>query len=316
MAPPKAPPKAPAPAAAPRGAPSADHQVTSRQPTTSALALAPSTDDAALAAFAEAGIDLAEDDSCAELSPSDFKTAVKMFNLKGKQPDGRVRTQAKFYDSITGDEQDVLEFAILGLHKSNAYGVFDAGEGRTNRMCSSYDQVTGTWAEDGHQRKCDGCPDKRATKQPDGKVRANCAEQVDLFCVELSTSRVFMLRAKRTSRPPVMNYLHQHHFGKGGVRNGKRLDLALYAYRVTATLEMEPNGNYAELTLTRGSVFTPADLKVLAESAQGIRETLAERMAEAEAQTSAAESSGGGGDDASFNYGANAGEPQKFVNAQ
>jgi hypothetical protein len=227
-----------------------------------------------------------------------------------------VRTQAKFYDSITGEEQDVLEFAILGLHKSNAYGVFDAGEGRTNRMCSSYDQVVGVWAEDGHMRPCNGCPDKRATKQPDGKVRANCAEQIDLFCVELATSRVFMLRAKRTSRPPVMNYLHQHHFGKGGVRNGKRLDLALYAYRVTATLEMEPNGNYAELTLTRGSVFTPADLKVLAESAQAIRETLAERMAEAEAQTTAAESSGGGGEDASFNYGANAGEPAKFVNAQ
>jgi hypothetical protein len=241
-----------------------------------------------------------------------------MFNLKGKQPDGRVRTQAKFYDSITGEEQDVIEFAILGLHKSNAYGVYDAGEGRTNRMCSSYDQVVGVWAEDGHTRKCDGCPDKRATKQPDGKVRANCAEQVDLFCLELATTRVFMLRAKRTARPPVMNYLHQHHFGKGGVKNGKRLDLALYAYRVTASLEMEPQGNYAELTLTRGSVFTPNDLRVLAESAQGIRETLAERMAEAEAQTNAAEggSGGGAGGDDSFNYGANAaGEPQKFVNA-
>jgi hypothetical protein len=126
-----------------------------------------------------------------------------------------------------------------------------------------------------------------------------------------------MLRAKRTSRPPVMNYLHQHHFGKGGVRNGKRLDLALYAYRVTASLEMEPKGNYAELMLTRGPIFTPGDLKVLAESAQGIRETLAERLAEAEAQTAATEANGGGGgEDASFNYGANAGEaPPKFVSA-
>lgn len=260
------------------------------------------------------GIDLAEDESCAELQPSDFKTAVKLFNLKGKTADGRTRTQAKFYDSITGEEQDAVEFAILGLHKSNAYAVYDAGEGRSNRMCSSYDQVTGTWAEDGHQRKCEGCPDKRAIKQPDGKVRANCAEQVDLFCLELSTTRVFMLRAKRTSRPPVMNYLHQHHFGKGGSKNGKRLDLPLYAYRVTATLDMEPGGNYAELTLTRGSIFSPNDLKVLAESAQGIRETLADRLAEAEAQTAASEAGGGGGDD-SFNYGANAEEPPKFASA-
>ncbi len=307
MAPPKAPPKAP-PAAAPAPAPAPAK--------TSALALAPTVDKDALAAFEEAGIDLSEDDSCSELSPSDFRTAVKMFNLKGKTPDGSVRTQAKFYDSITGEEQDTIEFAILGLHKSNSYGVYDNGEGRTTRMCTSYDQIVGVWHEDGHTRKCEGCPDKRATKQPEGKVRANCTEHVDLFCVELSTSRVFMLRAKRTSRPPVMNYLHQHHFGKGGVRNGKRLDLALYAYRVTATLEMEPKGNYAELTLTRGAIFSPSDLKVLAESARGIRETLAERLAEAEAQTAATEASGGGGgEDASFNYGANAGDPPKFVNA-
>jgi hypothetical protein len=282
-----------------------------REPAPSALALAPNVDDAAVAALAAAGIDIEEDDTCAELQPSDFKTAMKLFNMKGKAADGSQRRQDRFYDSITSEEQETVEFAILGLHKSNQYGVYDNGEGRTNRVCSSFDQVTGIWAEDGHQRKCEGCPDKRATKQADGKVRSNCAEMVDLMCVELENTRVFALRGKRTSRPPIMNYLHQHHFAKGGTRNGKRTDLPLYAYRVTASLEMEPGGNYAQLSLDKGDIFSSNDLKVLKESAVGVRETLAERLNEVEAQATAAEG-GSSTEDTSFGYGANA-EAQKFV---
>lgn len=297
----KAPPRAPA-APAPKAA----------APAASALALAPAVDNEALEALRAAGINVEDDTSGSELVPSDFRTAVKMFNLKAKGTDGRQRRQDRFYDSITGEEQEVLEFAILGLHKSNLYSVYDNGEGRSNRVCSSFDQVTGIWAEDGHTRKCDGCSDKRAVKQPDGKVRANCTEVDDLFCVELANSRVFMLRGKRTSRPPIMNYLHQHHFGKAG----GRANIPLYAYRVRATLEMDATGNFANLVLERGALFSPNDLKVLAESAQGIRETLAERMAEAEAQTdSSDDGAAAGGGDASFDYGANAGEPQKFVSA-
>jgi hypothetical protein len=281
--------------------------------TASALALAPAVDNEALAALQAAGINVGEDESCTELVPSDFKTAVKLFNLKSKAANGQQRRQDRFYDSITGEEQETIEFAILGLHKSNLYGVFDSGEGRTNRVCSSFDQVIGTWAEDGHQRKCEGCPDKRAVKQPDGKVRSNCTECDDLFCVELSNSRVFMLRGKRMNRPPIMNYLHQHHYGKGGGRS----NIPLYVYRVTARLEMDASGNFAVLVLEKGDLFSPHDLKVLAESAKGIRETLAERLAEAEAQTTAHEGNDSGssdGGDTSFNYGAGA-EPQKFVNA-
>lgn len=242
--------------------------------------------------------------------PSDFKTAKQMFNLKNKTPDGKQRRQDRFYNSVTGEESAELEFAILGLHKSNLYGVFDAGEGRTSRVCSSFDQVTGVWAEDGHQRRCDACPDKRAVKQPDGKVRSNCTEVDDLACVGLKDSAVFILTGKRTSRPPIMNYLHQHHFGKGGGRS----NIPLYAYRVRAWLEMDATGNFAQLHLERGDVFSPNDLKVLAESAKGVRETLAERLAEVEQQAAAHEGESGGGD-TDFNYGANAGEPQKFVSA-
>lgn len=307
---PAAAPTAPAAAAAPAAPPAA------APPAPSALALAPAVDDAALAAFRETGIDLEQDESCSELAPSDFRTAVKLFNLKGKTAaDGRKVTQDLFYDSVDNVAQDMIEFAILGLHKSNLYSVYDAGEGRTNRVCSSYDQVTGIWAEDGHFRKCDGCPDRTSIKQADGKVRANCAPMFDLFCLELHNTRVFMLRGKRTSLPPIKNYLHQHHFSKGGVKNGKRLDLPLYAYRVKAWLEMDQSGNYANLVLEKGDLFSPNDLKVLHESAQGIRETLAERLAEAEQQTAAVEADGGTAGDASFDYGANAnGEPQRFVN--
>jgi hypothetical protein len=182
-------------------------------------------------------------------------------------------------------------------------------------VCSSYDQETGVWAEDGHIRKCENCPDKRAVKQPDGKVRSNCTEIVSLMNIELRNTRPFVMNGKRTSRPPIMNYLHQHHFGKGGSRNGKRLDLSLFAYRVTARLEMDATGNYANLILEKGEIFSPADLKMLFESSQAIRETLAERLAEAEAQTAAYEGNAdsSGEPDASFAYGAGA-EPQKFVN--
>jgi hypothetical protein len=303
-APPKAPPRAaaPAPASGPAPAPQAE---------STGLALAPAVDNEALEALRAAGIAVEEDTSGSELVPSDFRTAVKLFNLKSKAPNGQQRRQDRFYDSITGEEQQTIEFAILGLHKSNLYGVYDNGDGRTNKVCASFDQVTGTWSEDGHQRKCEGCPDKRAIKQPDGKVRSNCTECDDLFCVELDNSRVFMLRGKRTSRPPIMNYLHQHHYGKGG----KGSNIPLYAYRVTASLEMDASGNYANLILEKGALFSPNDLKVLYESSVAIRETLADRMAEAEAQTAAHEGNDGGGEsDTSFNYGAGA-EPQKFVSA-
>lgn len=299
MATPKAPPRAPA-------APPPKQE----QPKTSQLALAPAVDNEAIEALRAAGIAVEDDTSCVELAPSDFKTAVKLFNLKSKGPDGRQRRQDRFYDSITGEEQETVQFAILGLHKSNLYSVYDNGEGRSNRVCSSFDQVTGIWAEDGHTRKCEGCPDRRAVKQPDGKVRSNCTECDDLFCVELANSRVFMLRGKRTSRPPIMNYLHQHHFGKGGGRT----NIPLYAYSVTARLEMDPTGNFANLQLERGPLFSPNDLRVLAESAAGIRETLVERMAEAEAQTAAVEgdTSDAASGNTDFAYGANA-EANKFV---
>lgn len=304
------PPTAPRAPAVSRAAPVATQPAPA---TASALALAPAVDDAALRAFEAAGLDLSEDESCSELAPSDFRTAVKLFNLKGKTAaDGRKVTQDVFYDSVENAIQDTVEFAILGLHKSNLFSIYDAGEGRSNRVCSSFDQVTGVWAEDGHARKCEGCSDRNSIKQADGKVRSSCSPIFDLFCLELHNTRVFMLRGKRTSLPPIKNYLHQHHFSKGGVRNGRRLDLALYAYRVTARLEMNPSGNYADLVLEKGALFTPGDLKLLAESAKGIRETLAERLAEAEQQTAATESHDA---DASFNYGNNAAgaEPQRFV---
>jgi hypothetical protein len=306
-------PRAPRAAASPQ-TPAAAPAASAAPPAPSALALAPAVDNEALLAFQATGIDLEQDDSCSELAPSDFRTAVKLFNLKGKTAaDGTKVMQDLFYDSVDNTVQETVEFAILGLHKSNLYSIYDAGEGRTNRLCSSYDQVTGVWAEDGHTRKCEGCPDRNSMKQADGKVRSNCSQLFDLFCLELQNTRVFMLRGKRTSLPPIKNYLHQHHFSKGGVKNGKRLDLPLYAYRVKAWLEMDQSGNYANLMLEKGALFSPNDLKVLHESAQAIRETLAERLAEAEQQTAAVETDGG--TDGSFNYGANSGEaPQQFVN--
>lgn len=261
--------------------------------TGSALAMV-AGDDAALAALSEAGI--ADDgDGMEEFSPADFRTPLKQFNLKGKQTaDGQKITQDVWFDSIEESIASELNLALLEVHKSNLYEVYDNKEQRNRMVCSSFDRVTGTMTETGEQRPCKGCPDAVWKTQADGKRRPNCSELWTAACYSLDDHKVCAIRFKRTSLDPLRNYLQAHHLGKRPLPNGKRGNIPLFTYRVRATLTMHKSGNYALPVLERGAVFAAADLKQLAETSAAVRDTLEQRLRAAD------ESAAGEGVDTSF----------------
>jgi hypothetical protein len=263
-------------------------EASEKKPNTALAIASPAADEAALAALAEAGIE-PESDGMAEMRPSDFRTPMKQFNLKGKQDvnGGRI-LQDMFFDTIDQTTAEQLNFALLEIHKSNSWTEFDNAEQRNRRMCASFDQITGTLS-DGTPRPCKGCPDAQWKTQKDGKRRANCAEVWDAFGYDLDGQKIFMIRFKKTSLDAPRNYVQAHHLGKRPLPGGKRGNMPLFTYRVHATLKMDKSGNYAVPVLERGEPFSAADLKVLAETSAGVRETLRERLQDAEASAAATE---------------------------
>lgn len=263
-------------------------------PVASALAIAPN-DELALTALAEAGITDDADDGMAEFNPNDFRTPLKQFNLKGKQtPSGEKITQDVWFDSVEETIRPELHLALLEVHKSNLYEVYDAKEQRNRVVCSSFDQQHGVMADSGEQRRCQGCPDAVWKTQADGKRRASCSEVWTVAAFSLDEAKVCAIRFKRTSLDSLRNYLQAYHLGKRPLANGKRGNIPLFAYRVKATLVMHKSGNYALPVLERGPVFAAADLKQLAETSAAVRETLEQRLRAAD------ESEQGGAPDTSF----------------
>lgn len=263
-------------------------------------ALAVTEDEAALAALNEAGIE-SGDDGLGEFSPKDFRTPAMLFNLKDRSAaDGTKVTQDLFFDSIEKTVLKQVNFALLEIHKSNAYQRFDKKEKRNVTVCSSFDQITGVM-HDGTERPCKGCPDARwMVDKEDGKRKANCGEVWSCFCFDLDRRKVFMLRFKRTSLDSIRNYVQAHHYGKRPLAGGKRGNIPLYTWAISAYLEMDKSGNYAVPVLTKGKLFSSADLIALRDTSIGVRETLEARMREAEASADDAEGGGGAPPDTSF----------------
>lgn len=244
---------------------------------TTALAVV-SGDDDALAALEAAGI--AEENSAGldEFGANDFRTPLMQFNIKGKTtPDGQKITQDVWHDSIEKKIHHKLDFALLEIHKSNLYEVYDKKEERNRIVCSSFDRITGTLADSGKARPCKGCPDARWTTV-DGKRSRNCSEVWQAACLSTDEGKVFAIRFKRTSLDPIRNYLQAYHYNKRPLPGGKRGHIPLFTYRVSAQLEMHKSGNYALPVLTRGPVFPSGDLRILAETAAAVRETLEQRL--------------------------------------
>lgn len=283
---------------------------TPAQPAAAPLVLHSGADTEALSMLADAGLGDETDDGLSEMRSSDFKTPFMLFNLKGRMSDDAQTkiTQDVFWDTVDKVARPELNFVLLNTHKSNQYGLFVQAEKRTRRMCSSFDQVTGTF-EDGRQRQCKGCPDTKWVKQQDGKSRSNCSEVLDWFCLELDLRKVFILRFKRTSLDPAKAYLQAYHYGKRPLPDGRRANMPTFVYRVHARLQMDPKDTHALPVLTRGAMFSAAEVAELSQTATHIGQTLAERMTEAEASAETngnAESDGAAHGPADFAYGANA----------
>lgn len=249
--------------------------------TSNALAVTPTDDEAVLLALNEAGID-ASNDGMAECGASDFRTPSLLFNLKGRQDiHEQPVTQADWFDSVDKTARKRVRLALLEIHKSNSYSLFEQREQRNRRVCSSFDQRTGVM-EDGTERPCKGCPDMQWRTQPDGKRRSNCSEVWNVFVYDLDTQKVAVVRFKRTSMDAIRSYVQQHHLGKRPLPQGGRGNIPLFAYEVTAHLEMDRSGNFAVPVLERGAVFPPDALRSLAETSQAVRDTLFERYSASE----------------------------------
>lgn len=273
----------------------------------------PMNDEAALAALLEAGLGADDvEDGMNEFSPNDFKTPLKMFNLKNKEAiDGTRVTQDMWFDSIEKTVSQELNFALLEVHKSNLYEVYSNKEDRNVQVCSSFDRITGTWQEDGHARPCENCPDKVWRTQPDGKRKPNCSEKWTAACYSAEENKVFAISFKRTSLDPIRNYLQAHHLSKRPLANGKRGNIPLFTYNVRATLEMHRSGNYALPVFERGAVWPAATLKQLHETSVAVRDTLQERLKSAD--ESAAEGGDASFDTAAYDAEGGARGGKKFV---
>jgi hypothetical protein len=253
----------------------------------------PPTDDeaAALAVLDAAGLG-EHDDGLGEVSANDLRTPLKLFNLKKAEGIARI-TQDQFLDTIDRAVSNDLHLVLLELHKTNLYAVFDKRQERNVTVCRSFDRVTGTYNDPQrgtYDRPCKGCPDAQWRTDAEGKRTVPCGEVWNVAAFDLDTQRVVLIKFRKTSLDSIRNHLQAHHIGRRRLASGKRGNIPLFAYRVTITLTMDKAGNYAIPVFARGDMLGVNDLRVMAETAAGVRETFAARMAAAD------ESAGGSGD--------------------
>ena len=253
------------------------HADKDKETTPSALVRTSSTDTTAMLETLNACFDADSADGLGEVAPTDLRTPLKLYNLK--KADGVQRiSQDQFLDTLDRSVSDELNLVLLDLHKTNLYAVYAKKEDRNVTMCSSFDRVTGIWAEDNHARQCKGCPDAQWRTDEEGKRVVNCSEvwNVGAFC--LDTQRVVLIKFKKTSLDAIRTYVQAHHIGRRPMPGGKRGNIPLCVYKVRVGIKMSANGNYAVPFLERGDMLSAADMRVMAETAAALRETFEARM--------------------------------------
>lgn len=277
-----------------------DTTTTANEPS-SALVRPPSDEEAAaLAALNEAGFGEDAADGLHEINASDLRTPLKLYNLKkGEAVNGKV-VQDCFFDTIDQTVTNDLHLVLLALHKSHSFKKWSNKDQRSELMCSSYDRVTGTWAEDGHARPCKGCPDRNWTRTAEGKPQQNCTEVWTVAAFDLEGQKVCLIKFKRTSLDAIRNHLQAHHINRRPLPGGKRGNIPLFAYRVHVTIAMHKSGNYALPAIERGAMLSVADLRVMRESADAVLESMQARIAASEADDQGDGGGGDGGLDTSF----------------
>lgn len=273
--------------------------------TSGGAGLATPADSAALAAVLE-GLDIGTG-GLSELDESDFRLAAKIWNFKG-EIDGEPVSPTTFFDTVQETAKKELDLAFLDLHKTNLWSEFV--DGKTVRRCSSADQVMGQM-EDGTERPCKGCPDAEWQNiDVDGKRKRTrkCGPVYNMIAMERDTQQPCVLRFKRTSLKAIQGHLQKHHVGKLVVL-GRRQNVPLFSLGVKLTLKLTGEKNkYAVPVLERGAVLSRDEVAAHVESAKFYRENILGVIAAVEKIDEKHDSGAdAGGDDASFDFGANEG---------
>lgn len=227
-----------------------------------------------------------DNDGLGEIDSTDIRIAAKVFNFKGVDAKGRKIPEDAFYDTVDETVKEKLDAALLHLHKTNLYSVYDNNENRTHIVCRSFDRVTGTM-DNGTVRRCEGCPDAE-WRTEDGKRTRNCGPVYNLFAIDRDTQLPFVIRFKRTSLPVIKSYLQKHHIGRRVVK-GKRDNYPLFCFRAELSCRMSDDGKYALPVLTRGEVLSPDEIKSHAENAKFLREHMLGLLEKTEEQVAASE---------------------------
>lgn len=265
--------------------------------TSSGDALAPMTDEAEAAALAELG-DFFDDvgvDGLEDVGGEDVKLAVKLWNMKGLDKNGRAHPRDTFFDTVSETTQDAVDCVLLLTTKTKRYDSFDNALDKTVVHCDSTDRITGTM-QDGATRACKGCPDDGWFRDDNGKAFRKCGEVHNVVAVERLTQKPFAMRFKKTALKPFRQYIMAHHWGARRGANGKRANIPLFVYGCTLTLKMHESGKYALPVFERGAMLAPADVRPLADVAKGYVEVMSQILASADAQSekhSTSEETGG-----------------------
>jgi hypothetical protein len=231
-----------------------------------------------------------------EVDREDLRFAAKVWNMKSRKPGGGPNDffrVSEFFDTLTEQTQPTLRCVFVSLHKTRDYSYFDNGANETVRVCTSYDCVTGRLRiahprldlAAGVKRQCETCPDKEWHKEVDkqGTERnvRDCAIVHGVIGVELDDQgelqSPFMIRFKKTSIEPWRKYMRQHHIKKWkDPRTRQLVDVPLFVYPVTISLEADKGGQFATPVFTRGEPLPRELIAELAEQAKNFREMAAD----------------------------------------
>lgn len=261
-------------------------------------------------------------DGLKEVDHDDFKLPVIVYNVKGRDNNGKIRSLENFFNSLTEESFPVLHCAFIHLHKTNSFARFDNDKNANIVHCSSNDRNIGRLRTNhpdrpnllaGTERPCEGCVDKEWYKSADGKKNVrNCDDVAGVFGYmlddELRPTDGFLIRFKRTSLPNWRTHLSRHHLKRRRLPNGTMGNVPLYAFELNLTLKPSDNGNYAVPEFSVGRVLPKATIQHLSESAKFFAELGAEATAAAEKQEArheAADAVGGGSGSGAPAVGAN-----------
>lgn len=206
-------------------------------------------------------------DGLEEVDNSDINLPVMVFNMKGKDADGRALAPDVYYNTVTEGTHQTVDCVLLTMHKTNEWTEYNDDKGRNVKLCRSADRKTGTM-EDGTQRPCEKCPDAQWRTDEKGKRSKHCGTVINVVGVDRETGRPFIVRAKKTSLRPFKNYLNKHFIGARGSKG----NVPLFAYQTTMGLTMSDDGKYSLPVYTRGKVLDRASIVEAAETAKFYRE--------------------------------------------